>query len=512
MEKKIKFLLVALAAIFTLIGSAFATPINVVDVNVEKTNGNYVVLTELNNVNPSAGKYTGLSFSIEELGTSKSVGVVEVATNQTEVFEYSLSEITDNLENLKKGNTYQITVSTEDGSSMSDTFLFGEIKETEGLSLIIDEVSVNNDVITDLNNIQIMNGQILEIKIKFTALENIEDARLMTFLEGYEHSPLVDSTEVFSVKSGITYTKSMQIVLPSDMNSEKMYKLRITGANDLSGLTYKDYSLYVDTQRDRVDVLDLVMTPSSGVEPGQNIIANVRMKNRGQQTQDSVKVSVAIPQLGVSESSYVSNLNENEVLTSDDMLLFVPEDAQAQQYDVEVTLTYNDGYTQSMETFTLNVIAPQTAPQKSLIVSLNENVNLKAEEATTFEIVVANENEESKPISIATLDSSWANVEISPSLAMVQGGSSETFKVTLTPKTGVEGDRELTLAINEAGNLVKEVTVSTYVEPDQGIDWLNFALIVLLIIAIIILIAIVIAIAKRKNEGDEEFSSTEEYY
>lgn len=513
MKNLMKNLTIMIFAFAMLVGAAFATPITVNDVNIQEVNGEYQVVVSLDNANVAAGVKTDLSFTIEELGTTKNLGNYNVDSNSTEVFTFNLKEITDSYNVLKKGNSYQVTVSSDE-NSMTKAFLFGGEKTTSGLNLIFDNVKVNSqDIKGDL--LQVINGETLNIEMRFSALGDFDNSRIMAFVEGYEHAPLVASTDIFSVKEGVSYVKTLSIPLPSDMNSEQEYKLRITGANDLSGITYKDYNIYVDTQRDRVDTLDLVMTPSSGVEPGQNIIANVRMKNRGQKSQDSVKVSVEIPELGVKESSYVSNLNSNEVATSDDMLLFVPEEAAAGQYKVLVSLSYDDGYDVSTSTYNLNVLAPEKVAEKNLLVSFKNNVELKAGVAKTFSFVVANPNSESKPISIADEENSWADVEISPSLAMVKGGESETFTVTVTAKSAIEGEKELPLLVKEGANVVSEVTVSTYVDKssDDSINWVNVGLAVLLIIAIIILLALVIAIARKRGDNeDEEVSSSEEYY
>ncbi len=511
--KLLKNLIIVFASLFALVGLAFASPITVNDVNIQDVNGEYMVLVSLDNANVASGAYVELNFKIEELGTSKTIEGIKVDSEETQDFLYNLRDITDSYDLLKKGNTYRLTVTSSDGGSVSESFLFGTEQTTSGLGLILDNVKVNSeDVAGDV--LTVMNGEEVTVSLRFTAQSDFDNARIMAFIEGYEHSTIVDSTDIFSVVEGKTYVKTLTLNLPSDMNSEQNYKLRITGANDLSGITYKDYDIYVDTQRNRVDVLDLVMTPSSGVEAGQNIIANVRMKNRGQKDEDSVKVLVEIPDLGVKESSYVSNLNSNEVATSDDMLLFIPENAEAGQYTVKVTLSYNDGYDESTQEYTLNVLAPKTVAEKNLIVSFANNVDLVADEAKTFDVVIANPNSESKPISITSLDNAWADVEVSPSLAMVKAGDSQTFTVKVTPKAAIAGEKELVLTVKEGANVVSDLKVSTYVAPSSSsnINWVNVALAVLLIIAIIVLISLVLSIAKRKGNDDDEDDSSEEYY
>jgi hypothetical protein len=513
MKKLIKNLISFVVSVMLLAISAHAVPITITDVTMNKVNGEDVVLVTLNNSNLAPGNYNELSFTIEELGTTKNVGAVKVVN--TTVLTYKLSEVTDNYDLLKRGETYRLTVSTETDSK-TISFLYGKVLndniDSTGLGLALEDIKINGESI-DNDELSVMNGESLEVKLRFTANENFDDARIMIFMEGYEHSPIVDSTDIFAVKSGKTYFKTLTVNLPADMNSEKTYKLRIVGANDLSGITYKEYNVYVDTQRHRVDILDLITTPASGVEPGQNIIANVRMKNRGQKSEDSVKVSISIPELGIKESSYVSNLNKDEVATSDDMLVYIPESAKAGEYEVLVTLSYNDGYVSSVSKYSLNVLSPKIVEEKNLIVNFNDNLELKSGEEKTFDIIIANPNSDSKPISVAALDNSWADVEVTPSLAMVKGGEDATFKVKVTPKSAVEGEKQLNLVVKEGASIISDFKVSTYVEKsteDTSINWVNVALVVLLVIAIIILLSLVITIAKR-NKGDDE-EVTEEYY
>lgn len=514
MKKQLSIFGLVFMLFLAMIGTAFADPITVEDVKVEEVNGQYFALVTLLNADPSTGVLSELGFTIEELGTTSNE-IVSLDTNNSEVFTFDLSDVVANYNLLKKGETYTLNVSSDFGSFSLDAFLFGNTVESDdGLGLIIEEIEVNSAEITRLETLQVLNGELLDVEIRFTATENFDDARMRISLDGYEHGVIDDSTDIFQVVEGKTYVKTLQVPLPADIDSEEDYILRIFGANDLSGITYKELTLYVDTQRHRVDVLDLIMTPSSGVEPGQNIIANVRLKNRGQKEQDSVKVSVEIPQLGVSESSYVSNLDKDESITSDDMLIFIPENAQAGQYAVYATLAYNDGYTETAEAFSITILAPQVVPEKNLLVSFKNNIDLGAGEERTFEVVVANPNEESKPISLTVQDNSWANVEVTPTLNMVQGGSSDVFTVTVTPKSSIDGERDLVLFVKDGADTISEVRVNTYVEGTEGISVINIVLAVLLIIAIIVLLALVVAIARRRGEEDrdDDVSTNEEYY
>lgn len=521
-----KSLFAVIFAFIALIAGVFAVPLEIVNFDIQEKSGDYYGLVTVKNMGADnmSSPFATIEATFMELGTSVLVSTVNVPENETKVFTYKLNELTNSVHLLKKGNDYTVKltltdISTTIKSEKTDSFVFGSTLNT-GEEIMLEAVNVNGVSISDYDSIQVMNGEEIKVTMRFNVFENLNDARLMVFIEGYEHSTLVSSTEIFSVKEGVTYTKSLTLKLPADMNSEKEYKLRIVGANDLSGLTYKEYSLYVDSQRHRVDILDLIMTPSSGVEAGQNMVASVRLKNRGQNIQDSVKVSINVPALNIKESSYVSNLGKDVSVTSDDMLLYIPQDAKAGNYEVEIMLSYNNGYTATVDKYTLTVISSKIVSEKKLLVSIPSTIDLKGNEAKSFELVIANPNSDSKPISISVLENTWANVEINPSLIMVQGGASETFKISVTPKSGIEGERTLTLLVKEGSNTIDTIEVKAYVEKQEekrSIDWMDVLLIVLLIILIIVLLSLIVAIAKRKgNSKDDEYReevvNSEEYY
>ncbi len=494
-------------AIFALLGSVFAAPFYVESVNFEDDNN--VVVVSVENTNVEDYDAFWLDFTIEELGTMKKIGPIEL-NEGIEEFKYDLDEITDNYDALKQGEVYRLSVSADDDTdNVTETFLFGNNRVEE--DFIIEKIEINGVEIRDNAVRGVEVGETVDVEIVFIPDVSADDARIRLELDADDNNLLTDTTDRFNVVEGVTKSITMSIKLPENMDAQEDNVIRLTGLGPLSELN-RELDVYVDTDRHRVDIEDLVMVSSSGVEPGQNIIANVRMENRGQKDQDSVKVEVAVPELGVREFSYISNLGAEEVATSDDMLLSIPSDAKAGQYDVEVTLSYNDGYSETTETFTLNVLAPQVVSEKNLLVSFDETIDLVAGETTTFDVVVANPNKDSKPISLAAVDNAWAEVNVNPSLKMVEGGSDAVFTVSVTPKDSIAGEKELTLLVKEGAVTISDVNVNTYVEASQNVNWVNVVLAVLLVIAVIILIALVITVARKKGDDREDDVSSEEYY
>ena len=383
--------------------------------------------------------------------------------------------------------------------------VFATVDENDKFKL--EKVEINGHLMSDDDTISVENGDTLDIEVELEAKVSSDTNRIRVWLNGYEHDALLDTVGPFSAKQGKTTFKTLSINLPSDMISQEDYTLKI----EVEGIV-KEYELYVDTQRHRVDTLDLIMTPSYGVEAGQNVIAEVRLKNRGQKDQESVKVSISIPELGVVGSGYISDLDETESISSDEILLFIPETAEAGEYDVLVEAKFNDGYSKEKATYKLNVLGQKEVMEKSLIASLSKNINLKAGESSNFDVVIANPNIESKPVSIVAVENAWGYVEVTPSLAMIEGGSDATYNVKVIAKEEITGEKVLSLQVKEGTKVISELKVNAYVEKAEGTNFVNLALAALLIIAIIVLVSLMISIGRRKKGSNDDYSSNEEYY
>jgi hypothetical protein len=508
MNKLLNMMAFLLAAMISLVG---ASALTVDSLALSEDDGDYIAVVALANPT-STTEFGRLTVSIDELNIADDTEIIEVASNTTrQLFSFNLKDVISDYNSLEQGETYTLRVSTGVLGSEDElvSFLFGSERSSDA-PVEIRKIEINDIAVAASDVLDVNNGDTIEVQLQVYAFETIDKARFEILVSGYEHRSLYAvSDEPIKMVAGTTKYVTLSLDLPTDMDNEEEYTLEIRGRDEVSSIS-EEYSLYVNTQRDRVDVLDFITTPSSGVEPGQTVIAEVRMKNRGQKDQESVRVNVAIPELGISESSYVSSLGRDEVVTSDDMLIFVPEEAAAGQYQVIVTLEYDEGYDESFSTFVMNVLSPRLVDKENLLVSFNNNVDLVAGTAKSFDVVVANPNSVATPISLAALDAAWADVEVSPSLAMVQSGSDATFTVTVTPKSAIAGEKELVLSVKEGTNTAADLTVNTYVEGSDELDMTNVILAVLLVIAIIVLLALVVTIARRK--GDNNSEDTEEYY
>jgi len=527
MIKKLKYLIIALMSIIVMSGAALAVGIS--DFHVSNTGGSYKVFLTLNN-NGTSDAYVPVYIGVNELGLSKAMNngnAYLIPADSSKTFIYDLSNVVDP-SLLSVGSVYTLYVHVP-GTSKSTNFLFGK-EVSSGLGLMFKEVKIDGVAVNDYSNVDVKTGENLQITVAFQATQNYNDARLRAEIDGYEHGVLSDTTNVFKILAGNVYKKTFTINLPTDMNTERVYKLRIYGVSDLSGLTYKEYNVYVDAPRHDIQVLGMITTPATGIEPGQNIIANVRLKNIGQNAENSIKVTVSIPALNVSESTYVSSLDRNKAVTTDDLLLYIPNNAKPGKYNELVTVTYNGGYSTSEKEYSVDVSAPQNVAKKGLIVSYKNYLNLEAGKTYELNVVVANPNKESEPVSLSIVSPNWATVNVNPTLRMIEGGTDGVFKVMITPKSNARGNNSFAILVKEGGSVVKNLEVDSQIinngyvlkseSTGSGLTWSvgNVILAILLIIAVLIFLSFIAAIAKKNSEEDNNYNdnennnNNEEYY
>ena len=113
-----------------------------------------------------------------------------------------------------------------------------------------------------------------------------------------------------------------------------------------SATVEKTYELDIGTQRHSVEIRDVVLSPNTEVKAGRALLATVRVRNRGEQAEDGVKIVVSIPKLGVSAADFIDRLekegDKDDQATSEEMFLRIPDDAETGKYTVRVEVFYDD--------------------------------------------------------------------------------------------------------------------------------------------------------------------------
>lgn len=408
------------------------------------------------------------------------------------------------------------------------------------LNATIDFVKVDGDELAPgLNTVNdLERDTTFEVKVKVTALEDINNAEIEAMVSGYDHNDRVtDVTDVFDMVANVSYTKKLELKLPARMDVDG-YRLRIYVRDRMSSELQQEYKLLVDTARHNVQIKSVDLDPSTAIEAGRSVRALVDVKNYGQMTEDDVKIEFLVPELSLKSLPDYVSLDADETKVSEELYLRIPACADAGQYNGQVKLSYDDGD----ETVTKNVVIevtdspvcpknqpvqptqptqptqpeqPKPAVEKTVITVGTTSQDLtRGEGGAIYPITFTNSGTETKTYVVGVTGADdWATVKISPLQTVTVGaGESKSVYVYLSAKeTSEAGEHMFTVDVKDAsGNVVKQIEMSgNVVEPaadakDSGSlkKALEIGLIVLVVILIVV--ALIVFLTRKKDDEEEE--------
>lgn len=382
----------------------------------------------------------------------------------------------------------------------------------------VDFVKIDGDIVSGNELIEVDRNTNLDIKVKLLALANAEDVRVETMIQGFEHGVISDESDIFDIDAGETYTKKLSMHLPDEMDRNN-YMLRIIISDRDSELFQQNYNLDIDTARHAMKIEDVAFSPGAEIQAGRSLLTTVRLENKGEQDEE-VRVTVAIPDLGIQQADFIDEVESDETVTSEELFLRVPACTAPGQYTAEITLSYNDDFDSVSEQRTITVVDGglcnvQAAPQedKTLIAIATEgNANIKVGQKAIYPVTLTNAAGEAKIYSLAVDGADWATVEVSPSnvVALAPGEIKTTF-VALTPNEGTSGTQLFNINIQAGEETLKQVNMSTNVEAGQAKSTLVRGLTIGLIIIIVILVILGLILAfSRMKGGNDDFEDFED--
>src|SRR3989338_2926295 len=181
-------------------------------------------------------------------------------------------------------------------------------------NVMVDSVRVNGDYITldpatgnATETLAVEEGQTLEIRLGLQSTTGTTDVEVDAKISGFEYSDevsLSDSTPLFDVAMGTTKYVNLQVEVPRELDADN-YWLRLRVLDQNSAAVMWNIPLQIESARNGLDIADVSFSPSTTVKAGRSLLATVLLQNNGERNQNDVKVTVAIPELGVSAVEYV---------------------------------------------------------------------------------------------------------------------------------------------------------------------------------------------------------------
>lgn len=365
-------------------------------------------------------------------------------------------------------------------------------------------------------------GDSISIMTQFTSNIDAKDVKVKAWLGGYEFGDVEYVTGLFDVLTGVTYSKNLVLKLPNDIDASKDYTLHVQVFDTRTDLE-NEFTLRVAKQRHLLNFVDIIFNPGLTVRQDQPLFVTARVENLGDKKEENVRVIVAIPELGISQRTFIDDLTPEDVDVSQkensestEALFLDLSEVRPGNYNIVVRTEYNRGHDYVERVFPLTIRAGKEAPTvvENFIVDVAEKVkDINAGEGIVYKVSLANLGSEAKKVTLETAGVDvWGTARTDPSSLSVEADSSKEAFVFISAKESAEsGNKMFTVRVKEDGTVLKEVQLQANVKGKEAVSsssslrtGLEVGFIVLLIILVIL--GIILAVNKLRSKEEPEQS------
>ena len=372
--------------------------------------------------------------------------------------------------------------------------------------------------------------------------EDVDNVVVLAWITGDEHYPLVEVSETFDLEANTRAPLEFDIEIPRNLDLEDGddYKLNILVSARGHQVESYQFDLKIDQMRHNVIIRDVVISPSRQVLAGRPFTVMARIQNLGAKDEDTVKVVAKVPAFGlVSENAeFVDEIEggpEDDAVTSEQIYLRVPAEAQPGLYDVVVEVIY-DEYTKKETAVTkIEVVnpsyqAPQAPgqqpadesaqPKGKTVITVGPEMQdvVKGQGGAIYPVTIANQGATAKNYVVGVAGTEpFATVQLSPSnIVTLDPSATETVYVYVSAREDAQvGAHTFAVEVRSADKLLQQVSLTANVvdgAPAAKNDLRNgleIGLIVLIVVLIVL--GLIIAFA-RSRKGDDEQVAGQAYY
>jgi len=395
-------------------------------------------------------------------------------------------------------------------------------------AITIDKVKLSGDEIYDTATNQIRGverGEEFDVSVEITTTEDIEDAEIRVEISGVHNEDVEDKTDTFDMTANVTYVKKLYLTLPGRMDQDT-YRLRVRVLGRDQDTVQKEYKLEVETPRNLVQIRDVLFSPSYEVKAGRSLLTTVRIKNYGDKDEEGVKITVSVPELGITASDYVDELESGESTTSEELYMRIPASTATGDYKVKVEISYDDGDTKETTYETLTIFGeeevmplPVQPTSDKTTVSVPESNSVAKGESVVYPITITNAGKTSTTytLSVSGVDI-WATYSFDPSNVMIvpAGGTTSAFLTLNANENAPAGTYTFVVGVttSEGTQTVSmEANVMEGTAAPAGVSFkraLEIAVIVLVILLVVL--GLIIGFNKLRKGSEEEEKPGETYY
>ncbi len=397
--------------------------------------------------------------------------------------------------------------------------LVSALDETNDLT--VDSVEINDNQVNFVKGevLSVEEGQTLEIEVGLKAIAGVENIEVEAEISGYEYSDyenLEDSTNLFDIAALTTKYVNLEVALPTMLEkSEYWLRLRIMGKT--GAVIQKDIKLAVEPSRHGLDIADVVLSPGNSQKAGKSFLATVLLENFGDKTEKDVKVTVAIPALGVSATEFVDVIetDNNNVEYEDvpEMFLPLPANAQGGEYDLVVTAKYDNLMETVTQTMKVSVVVNEMfqTSDKLVLAYGPESQTVAAGSKATYAIALTNAGASSKAYMLEAVAGDWAKVALSESLVVLEAGKNKVVYVDVAVAGDAPvGEHSASVVVKSNDNVLETLNLKAKVVAASAPAAQEFSLrnglevALIILVVLLVIIGLIVGFSRLKKDEDEE--------
>ena len=403
-----------------------------------------------------------------------------------------------------------------DKSLLSDGVGFGTVRVNG------DYVDVSGSDSDSYEVLAVEEGQTLNVRVGVEAALDVNDVEVEARISGYEYSDyenLEDYTHLFNVDAGTTKYVDLEVTLPNKLDKE-VYWLRLRILNSHSESVEKVVKLSVEPTRHGVDIADVSFSPGNTVKAGRALLTTVLLENFGLKDEKDVKVTVAMPEFGVSATEFVDvvvndkgddGLNRNvDYEDVPEMFIQIPATAVEGDYEVLVTVKYDDLRETVTDSFTVHVLPNEMfqASEKLVLAVGPEAQVVGAGQSATYAVALTNAGTTSQAYMIEAVAGDWATISVSESFVVLEAGKNKVVYVTVAAaQNAVAGEHVASVAVKSGTEVLQTVALRATVVAGSGDQFnlrngLEIALIVLVVLLVIV--GLIVGFSRLRKDDEEE--------
>lgn len=400
--------------------------------------------------------------------------------------------------------------------------------------LTVSSVKINDNTFNNGDRLRVNRGDKLQLRVGVKAGSiDVKDAEIEASINGYRYSKyernmVTDYSNTFDLGPSESDYFTLNLQVPTDIQeNDALLRLRVVDRNNPAIEYTYQIVIYGTDSANAVQIRDYFISPSETIDAGRALSFKVKVKNYGDRNLDDVSVEVAIPELNLNTFETLNTLDADATKSFEALLLRIPADAKAGQYNVVATVHF-DKYESTTQTKQITVNAVSTTPVNpgatgKTVVTMPDSIEVsKGTTGAVYPIMIENKADTAKTyvVSVTGIDT-WGTGTLQPSSVVLVGPSeSKTVYLNLVAKDdAAAGDKVFQVGINSGSEATTTNVVAKLKDASSSAatssnvkNVLEWALIILVVILIILGLIVLIAKLSKgdKEEGDDEEAQT--YY